>query len=218
MGKLVRFLHENGLFLTLRFLLEHLYSKVFNYFLTVKLNVKHRLYIHPSACIRGLNRMDLGENFHSGKHLWLEAVPNPGETEGAPKIQIGHHVSVNENVHIASISLVKIGNNVLMASRIFISDHNHGIYEGEYASNPEIYPNDRVIAPGHPVIIEDNVWIGEMVSVLPGVTIGRGSVIGSNSVVTRSIPPYSIAAGAPARTIKRYDFEIKRWVKVPNSR
>lgn len=217
-GKLVEFLHENGFFLTLRFVVEHLHTKIFNYFLTKKLSVKHRLYIHPSACIRGLKHMDLGINFHSGKHLWLEAVPNPEETEGTPKIQIGHHVSVNENVHIASISLVKIGDNVLMASRIFISDHNHGIYSGEHGSSPDTPPNDRIIAPGLPVIIEDNVWIGEMVSILPGVTIGKGSVIGSNSVVTRSIPPYSIAVGAPAQPIKRYDFLIDRWVKIGESR
>lgn len=218
MGKLVNYLDENGLYLTIRFLLEHLHSKIFNYFLGKNLNIKHRLYIHPSACIRGLKRIYLGSYFHSGKHLWLEAVPSPGETDGTPKIQIGHHVSVNENVHIASISLVKIGDNVLMASRIFISDHNHGIYEGEDASSPETPPNDRIIAPGLPVIIEDNVWIGEMVSILPGVTIGKGSVIGSNSVVTHSIPPYSIAVGAPARTIKRYDFGIRKWVKVAESR
>jgi acetyltransferase-like isoleucine patch superfamily enzyme len=65
-----------------------------------------------------------------------------------------------------------------------------------------------------PIIIEDNVWIGESVSILPGVRIGRGSVIGSNSVVTRSVPAYSIAAGCPAKTIKKYDRTSNAWLPV----
>ncbi|MBL4677498.1 MAG: hypothetical protein JKY70_15040 [Mucilaginibacter sp.] len=62
-----------------------------------------------------------------------------------------------------------------------------------------------------PVIIEDNVWIGETVSVLPGVTIGKGSIIGASAVVTKNIPPYSIAVGNPAKVIKTYNFESNSW-------
>jgi lipopolysaccharide O-acetyltransferase len=60
-------------------------------------------------------------------------------------------------------------------------------------------------------IIEDNVWLGEFVSILPGVTIGKGNIIGANSVVTQDIPPYSIAVGTPARVAKRFD-EIQKTV------
>ena len=62
-------------------------------------------------------------------------------------------------------------------------------------------------------MLNSNVWIGEFVSILPGVTIGMGSIIGTMSVVTKSIPPYSIAVGSPAKVIKVYDFENKKWVK-----
>ena len=65
-----------------------------------------------------------------------------------------------------------------------------------------------------PVIIHDDVWIGEMVSILPGVEIGKGSIIGANSVVTKYIPDYSIAAGNPAKVIKQYNFNTKRWEKI----
>ena len=61
------------------------------------------------------------------------------------------------------------------------------------------------------VIIEDNVWLGEFVSVLPGVKIGKGAIIGSNSVVTKDIPANTIAVGSPAKVIKKYNFETKKW-------
>ncbi|HHQ4611724.1 MULTISPECIES: DapH/DapD/GlmU-related protein [Aeromonas] len=61
--------------------------------------------------------------------------------------------------------------------------------------------------------IGDNVWIGEGVSIV-GASIGRNSVVGANSVVTHDIPEYSVAVGSPARVIKQYNFEMKRWEKV----
>lgn len=64
--------------------------------------------------------------------------------------------------------------------------------------------------------IEDDVWIGGNAAINQGVTIGRHSVVGTGSVVTKDIPPYSVAVGNPARVIKRYDFEKKEWVKVIN--
>ncbi|MHA1711254.1 MAG: DapH/DapD/GlmU-related protein, partial [Candidatus Freyarchaeota archaeon] len=64
------------------------------------------------------------------------------------------------------------------------------------------------------VIIGDGAWIGIGACILSGVQIGKGSVIGANSVVTHNIPSYSVAAGSPARVIKRYDFSSKRWLRV----
>ena len=65
-----------------------------------------------------------------------------------------------------------------------------------------------------PVHIGDKVWVGESVCILPGVTIGECSIIGAGSVVTKSIPPYSIAVGTPAKVIKRYNFDTRSWIKV----
>jgi acetyltransferase-like isoleucine patch superfamily enzyme len=108
---------------------------------------------------------------------------------------------------------VTIGNNVLMASKIYISDHNHGDYSGDVQDSPLIHPSIRKLSYSA-VEIQDYVWIGEMVSILPGVTIGEGSIIGANSVVSRSIPPFSIAVGAPARVVKSYNHILGRWERV----
>lgn len=109
---------------------------------------------------------------------------------------------------------VTIGNNVLIASKIFISDLNHGSYgtEGIHDS-PDIPPNERKLY-AKPVIIEDNVWLGEFVSVLSGVTIGKGTIVGANSVVSRDLPKFVIAVGSPARPIKKYNFDTERWEKI----
>ena len=64
------------------------------------------------------------------------------------------------------------------------------------------------------VVIEDGVWLGQRVCVLSGVTIGAHSIIGANSVVTKNIPPYCIAVGAPARVIKCWNFEAAEWERV----
>ncbi|MCR5188785.1 MAG: hypothetical protein K6C97_07595 [Treponema sp.] len=77
-------------------------------------------------------------------------------------------------------------------------------------SNPNEHPVNRKLS-AKPVINHDDVWIGEMVSILPGVEIGKGAIIGANAVVTKSIPKYSIAVGNPAKVIKKYNFETKLW-------
>lgn len=64
------------------------------------------------------------------------------------------------------------------------------------------------------ITINDNVWIGSMVSILPNTAIGDGSIIGCNSVVKGEIPPYSIAVGNPAKVIKKYDFDKKMWLDI----
>lgn len=101
----------------------------------------------------------------------------------------------------------------MIASKVFISDHKHGSYSRGIYTAPDVAPAERAIHSS-PVIIEDNVWIGEFVSVLLGARIFRGSIIGANSVVTSDIPEYSIAVGVPAKVIKKFDFEISKWISL----
>lgn len=79
--------------------------------------------------------------------------------------------------------------------------------------SPRIPPVNRPLSYSD-VTIEDNVWIGEFVVVLPGVKIGRGAVIGAMSVVANDIPPFCVAIGSPARVIKKYNFDNKQWEKI----
>ena len=162
--------------------------------------------------IRGKKFIELDEGFTTGLGCRVEAYP-----QGMDKtLFIGKNFQMNDYVHITAAKSIVIGNNVLLASKIDISDCTHGSYIGdENDSDPLSNPVDRPLSI-KPVKIEDNVWLGEFVSVLPGVTIGKGTIVGANSVVSKSLPPYVIAVGSPAKPIKFYNFENKRWEKYVN--
>ncbi|KPE51547.1 DapH/DapD/GlmU-related protein [Chryseobacterium indologenes] len=141
----------------------------------------------------------IGDNFSSLFNLRLEAWDNFYGESFHPEIMIGDNVIFNSDVHIGAINKISIGNNVLMASRIYISDHSHGNISIEDLDKT---PGERPLYSKGPVIIEDNVWIGEGVCILPGVTIGENCIIGANSVVNKSFPKNSVIAGIPAKLIK----------------
>lgn len=141
--------------------------------------------------------ISIGDNFQALYNLRLEAWDKHNNNVFIPEIIIGNNVSLNSDVHIAAIEAVTIGNNVLIASRVYISDHSHG---GTDLETLKIPPSKRLLV-AKPINIEDNVWIGEGACILPGVTIGKNSIIGANAVVTKSFPPFSVIAGVPAKTL-----------------
>ena len=154
------------------------------------------------------NLLKYGRGFTTGYRCRID-LPKQNETN-QPTLEIGENCVIGDNCHIAAHKKVKIGNNVLIASNVFITDLDHGCYSGEKSSNPEEIPNKRKLYT-KPIEIEYNVWIGEKVSILSGVKISKGVVIGANAVVTRDIPPYSIAVGNPAKVIKQYNLKTKQW-------
>lgn len=159
--------------------------------------------------IRNKCNIIIGKNFTAGFGCRLESF-----SSNTCSIRIGDNVQINDYVHITGLSSVKIGNGVLMASKIYISDCSHGSYRGdENDSDPCVSPSERILN-SKPVIIEDNVWLGEFVSVLPGVRIGKGTIVGANSVVSKSLPDFVIAVGSPAKPIKKYNFQNLRWEKI----
>ncbi|HEU5366182.1 MAG TPA: DapH/DapD/GlmU-related protein [Hanamia sp.] len=149
--------------------------------------------------IKNHKYISIGKNFTALYNLRIEAWDEFAGERFSPKIIIGNDVIFNSDVHIGCIDRVQIGDNVLMASRIFITDHSHGEITKEAFKIP---PGKRSLVSKGPVIIKDNVWIGEGVSILSGVTIGKNSIIGANAVVTKSIPPNCVAGGIPCRILK----------------
>ncbi len=105
------------------------------------------------------------------------------------------------------IGPVTISDNVNIGQNVTISGLNHN-YE-----DPSKAISEQGVST-MPIKIENDVWIGANSVVLPGVQIGNHSVIGAGSIITKNIPPYSVAVGNPARIIKRYDMDLKEWVKV----
>lgn len=160
--------------------------------------------------LRNKKAIKVGKGFTTGRGCRLEVE---GEITNKPKLLIGENFQMNDYCHITAAESVIIGDNVLLASKVYISDVSHGKYGGNGQSAPSKLPVDRKLN-ANPVVIEDSVWLGDGVCVLPGVTIGECAVIGANAVVTTSIPANTIAVGIPARPIKKYNFESKEWERI----
>jgi|APIni6443716594_1056825.scaffolds.fasta_scaffold129409_2 acetyltransferase-like isoleucine patch superfamily enzyme len=156
-------------------------------------------YIESPWMITNPANISIGSNFTALSRLRMETFEEYLGEKFTPRIIIGDNVAFNNDCHIGCINRVEIGNNVLGASRIYISDHYHGRIE---SADLEHIPTERRLFSKGPVIIRDNVWIGEGVSIMPGVTIGSNAIIGANSVVTKDIPANAVAAGIPARVVR----------------
>jgi lipopolysaccharide O-acetyltransferase len=169
------------------------------------------LHLGPGCRIVGGRHISLGRSIYAHRDLWLEAVTSYHLQMFRPEIAIGDHVSFSDGVHISAINSIEIGNYVLFGSRIYVSDHNHGVYKGDQQSRPDEAPSHRILGGGGPVTIGDNVWIGDNSVIIGPVSIGNGSIIGANSVVRGVIPPNSIAAGTPAKLIKVFNPQTGQW-------
>lgn len=126
------------------------------------------------------------------------------------RIEIGDYSYLSRSSVIGSVESIIIGRYAVISNHVHIYDNNNHPTDPETRKKMSIEgyhtPAWRWEYSAHaPIVIEDNVWIGEYSAILKGVTIGEGSIIASHSVVTRDIPPYTIAAGNPARIVKRLE-------------
>ncbi|WP_158270269.1 DapH/DapD/GlmU-related protein [Mycetocola zhujimingii] len=151
------------------------------------------------------SRITVGADFFATGPVWIEAVTGGGPGSREPLVTIGRNLQIATGLHIAAVQKVQIGDDCLFGSGVLITDHSHGRYSGENPDSPIIPPAVRTLHSSGAVVIGDRVWLGDGVVVLPGVTIGDGVVIGANSVVTKDIPGDVIAAGNPAKIIRRYE-------------
>lgn len=136
-------------------------------------------------------RLEIGEHVLLEPGVWLTAQ-DPG------RIRIGTGTFLNLGVQIAAAELVDIGAHCMFANGCFITDANHRFEDKETP-----IPYQGFTSKG-PTRVGDNVWAGANVVITSGVSVGERCVIGANSVVTRDLPPFSIAAGSPAKVLKTY--------------
>ncbi|GHV47417.1 putative lipopolysaccharide biosynthesis O-acetyl transferase WbbJ [Spirochaetia bacterium] len=180
------------------------------FFLYTKIVIPNARLIRYPIDIRGRKNIEFGKNFTAGYHCRIETY----SSSKSKALKIGKNVQINDFVHITASKSVYIGENTLIGSKVYISDTSHGSYKGDaFDSDPFVAPQKRQLSSSS-VFIDDNVWIGEFVSILPGVRIGKSAIIGANAVVTKNIPDYCIAAGNPAHVLKKYNFQTKHWEKI----
>jgi acetyltransferase-like isoleucine patch superfamily enzyme len=152
----------------------------------------------------GPSKIELGDGVTIWRHARIEAIG----VDPAVILRIGDGSIIQPYVHIGAVRSIEIGKHVLIASNVYITDHDHDFSDPD---NPVISNGKLLTAP---VVLEDFSWIGEGAKILAGVTVGKGSIVGAGSVVTRDIPPYHIAVGSPARVVKYFDDATRRWISV----
>ncbi len=145
--------------------------------------------------LTGLRGIAIGRRVSILKGARLEAFDvQKGQ---APRLSIGDGTSIQMYFHCGAAERVSIGENVLIAGRVYVSDHDHAF------DDPAVPPIKAPLRTA-PVVIEREAWIGEGAVILKGVTIGQRAVIGANAVVTKDVPPWSVAVGVPAKVIKTF--------------
>jgi len=137
-------------------------------------------------------RLELGEHTLFEPNVWITAPEQA-------RVRIGSDTFLNQGVMVAAHELVEIGDHCMFANGCFIADANHRFEDLE---TPITWQGFTTKGPTR---IGDNVWCGANVVITSGVTVGERCVIGANSVVLEDLPPYSIAAGVPARVLREIE-------------
>jgi acetyltransferase-like isoleucine patch superfamily enzyme len=141
-------------------------------------------------------RLEVGANTMFEPNVWITVGDKA-------KVRIGEGTFLNIAVMVAALELVEIGSHCMLANGCFVTDANH-----RFDDPDRPVPWQGFDTKG-PTRIGDNVWLGANVVVTSGVTIGERCVIGANSVVTQDIPPYSVAAGVPAKVLRAVTYPAK---------
>lgn len=157
------------------------------------------VFIMPSTTVVGGNNITIGDKSYIGRGVVLSAWESYKGQAYHPNITIGKNVSIGEYNHVTAINEITIGDGVLTGRWVTITDNSHG----NLIDDIQERPSERPLFSKGSVKIGANVWIGDKATILPNVSIGEGSVIGANSVVTKDVPPYCVVAGNPAKIIRQ---------------
>lgn len=166
-----------------------------------------RSFVKLPRRLNGRKYIEIGENSCILSHSFVLAVSKYGEGSYSPCIRIGDGVYIGRYVYLAASDEITIADGCVLSEHVYITDLNHGF-------NPAGGPIMRqALESKGPVRIGPNSFLGYRAVVMPGVTLGEWCIVGANSVVTRSFPSYSMVVGTPARLIKVYSHELRRWVE-----
>ena len=147
----------------------------------------------------GQKRISIGDYTGISSHSILGCWERYGEQQFSPSIIIGNHCSIGEYNHITACNKITIGNGLLTGRFVYIGDNAHG---GLSEAESIVPPIDRKLQSKGEIVIGNNVWIGDKVTILGGVVIGDNVIIAANAVVVKNVLSNTIVAGVPAKVVK----------------
>lgn len=156
--------------------------------------------IRPGCTLFGGEYITIGAHSLIRRRCVLTAIDELNGDRFSPSISIGEYCDINEYANISCTNRITIGNHVLMGRWVTINDNSHGRTTFE---DMRQHPSERQIVSKGPIVIDDDVWLCDKVTVCAGVHIGKGAIVAANSVVTHDVPPFSLVAGAPAKVVKK---------------
>lgn len=164
-------------------------------------------FVSPFIQSVGLDCVSLGSRSRISRNTRLLALKRYGTQSFSPHISIGDNVSIGFGCTLSCVNQLDIGHDVTIGDNVYIADSHH-----DY-SNPTLGVLDQPLLPGR-ITIGQGAWVGYGAFIAGDVSVGERSVVGANSVVTRSVPAYTVVAGVPARPVKRFDLETGQWVRL----
>lgn len=161
--------------------------------------------------VKGRSCISVGARTSFLRGAYIHAIQEYAEHQYQPSIAIGADVYIGKDVYFTAIQGIRIGDGCVLSDGVYITDEVHG-------TDPTKGPiMQQPLQSKGPVVIGADCFLGFRVAVLPGVTLGHHCVVGANSTVTRSFPPYSMLAGSPAQLIKHYSQETGAWIRQPSN-
>jgi acetyltransferase-like isoleucine patch superfamily enzyme len=152
--------------------------------------------------------VSLGDDVYLAPDAWLNIAPGSRSSES--KIVLGRGCRIGRRATISSRNQIILEADVLLAPSVLIMDHNHEFYDTELPIHAQ------GVTEGGKIVIERNCWLGHGAVIVCShgeLRLERNSVVGANAVVTKSFPPYSVIAGNPAKLLKTYDEQTRKWIK-----
>lgn len=165
------------------------------------------VFVSPFIQSVGLDRVSLGDRSRISRNTRLLALKAYGSQSFDPQINIGDNVSIGFGCTLSCINRIEIGHDVTIGDNVYIADSHHDYRDTKLGIL------DQPLLPGQ-VFIGQGAWVGYGAFVAGNVSLGEHSVVGANSVVTRSVPAYTVVAGVPAKPVKRFSHELGQWVRI----
>jgi acetyltransferase-like isoleucine patch superfamily enzyme len=154
--------------------------------------------------VYGSRRITVGCQVAVGDYCWIEAVTSYAGRRYTPRLIIGDRVALSDLTHVSCLEHIRIGDDCLLGSKIYIGDHSHGSMSNlEEIRN--VAPARRPLGDAAEIVIGEKTWIGDGAVILAGTRIGGSSIVGANSVVRLREERAALIAGAPARVIRYLD-------------